>query len=186
MSDTNPDDIQAEWTKMVEQMNDAVADSMEQNMKAQAAFVESWADAVEDSIPEEDALAEGIEGYNDAYEEWMNAAEQMFERTADAARGEEVEPSEFRDIWLQSANEAFKQVMSTSAFAAANGQLVDRMMELRQETDEVSQETLAQLGFPTRDDVTEVGERLVELERRQHDLEEKLDRILDAVEDDEA
>jgi len=200
MSDTNPDDIQAEWTKMVEQMNDAVADSMEQNMKAQAAFVESWADAVEDSIPEEDALAEGIEGYNDAYEEWMNAAEQMFERTADAARGEEVEPSEFRDIWLQSANEAFKQVMSTSAFAAANGQLVDRMMELRQETDEVSQETLAQLGFPTRDDVTEVGERLVELERRQHDLEEKLDakldrleevqvkldQVLDAVEDDEA
>jgi membrane-bound lytic murein transglycosylase MltF len=185
MSDTNPDDIQAEWTEMVEQMNDAVAESMEQNMKAQAAFVESWADAVEDSIPEEDVLADGIEGYNSAYEEWMDAAEQTFERTADAARGEEVDPGEFRDIWLQSANEAFKQVMSTSAFAAANGQLVDQMMDLRQETDEVSQETIAQLGFPTRDDVTEVGERLVELERRQQDLEDKLDRILDAVEEQE-
>ena len=170
---------------MVEQMNDAVAESMEQNMKAQAAFAESWADAVEDSIPEEEALAEGIQGYNHAYEVWMDAAEQMFERTTDATQGEDVEPSEFRDIWLQSANEAFKEVMSTSAFAAANGQLVEQMMEMRQEADDVSQETIEQLGFPTREDVDEVGERLVELERRQHDVEEKLDRVLDHLEDED-
>ena len=168
---------------MMEQMNDAVADSIEQNMKSQAAFVESWAEAVEDSVPEEDAMAEGIQGYNRAYEVWMDAAEQMFERTTDAAQGEDIEPGEFRDIWLQSANEAFKEVMSTSAFAAANGQLVESMMEMRQEADEVSQETIAQLGFPTQGDVEEVGERLVELERRQHAVEQKLDRILDELED---
>jgi len=181
MSDTN--DVQDEWSRMVEQMNDAVADSVEQNMEAQAAFMESWADAVEDSVPEEEVLAEGIEGYGNAYEVWMDAAERMFERTSDAAQGEEVEPSEFRDIWLQSANEAFKEVMGTSAFAAANGQLVESMLEMRQEADEISQDTVAQLGFPTRDDVEEVGERLVELERRQHEIEQKLDQILDAVEE---
>ncbi|MFB6184653.1 MAG: poly(R)-hydroxyalkanoic acid synthase subunit PhaE [Haloarculaceae archaeon] len=181
MSDTN--DVQEEWSRMVEGMNDAVAESMERNMKAQAAFVESWADAVEDSLPEEDALAEGIEGYNKAYEVWMDAAEEMFERTTDAAQGEDVDPAEFRDIWLQSANQAFKEVMGTSAFAAANGQLVERMMDLRMEADDVSQETIAQLGFPTREDVDEVGERLLELERRQHEVERKLDRILDAVEE---
>jgi hypothetical protein len=181
MSDTN--DVQEEWTRMVEQMNEAVADSVEQNMEAQAAFMESWADAVEDSVPEEDALAEGLEGYGNAYEVWMDAAERMFERTSDAAQGEEVEASEFRDIWLQSANEAFKEVMGTSAFAAANGQLVESMLEMRQEADEISQDTVAQLGFPTRDDVEEVGERLVELERRQHEIEQKLDQILDAVEE---
>jgi hypothetical protein len=187
---SNTHDAQEQWTEMVEQMNDAVADSMEQNMKAQAAFVESWADAVEDSVPQEDAVAEGVQGYNRAYEVWMDAAEQMFERTTDAATGEDVEISELRDIWLQSANEAFKEVMSTSAFAAANGQLVEQMMEMRREADDVSQETIAQLGFPTRDDMDEVGERLVELERRQHDLEQqvesvdaKLDEILDHLEE---
>ena len=164
MSDTN--DVQEEWTQMVEQMNEAVAESVEQNMEAQAAFMESWADAVEDSVPEEDVLAEGIEGYGNAYEVWMDAAERMFERTSDAAAGEEVEPSEFRDIWLQSANEAFKEVMGTYAFAAANGQLVESMLEMRQEADEIGQDTIAQLGFPTRDDVEEVGERLVELDRK--------------------
>jgi hypothetical protein len=181
MSNTN--EMQDQWTEMVEEMNDAVADSLEQNMKSQAAFVESWADAVEDSVPEEDAMAEGIQGYNRAYEVWMDAAEQLFERTTDAAQGEDVEPAEYRDIWLQSANEAFKEVMSTSAFAAANGQLVESMMEMRREADDVSQETLSQMGFSTRDDIDEVGERLVELERRQQDVEEKLDQIIDHLEE---
>jgi len=181
MSNTN--EMQAQWTEMVEEMNDAVADSLEQNMKSQAAFVESWAEAVEDSVPEEDAMAEGIQGYNRAYEVWMDAAEQMFERTTDAAQGEDVEPAEYRDIWLRSANEAFKEVMSTSAFAAANGQLVESMMEMRREADDVSQETLSQMGFSTRDDIDEVGERLVELERRQQDVEEKLDQIIDHLEE---
>jgi len=181
MSDTNQ--VQDEWTEMVEQMNDAVSESVEQNMKAQAAFVESWADAVEDSIPEDDNVAEGIQGYNQAYEEWMNAAEQMLERTSDAAQGEDVDPTEFRDIWLQSANEAFKHVMGTSAFAAANGQLVETMMEMRQQADDIGQDSIAQMGFSTREDVEEVGERLVELERRQHEVEEKLDRILEHLEE---
>ena len=180
MSDTNQ--MQEEWTEMVEEMNTAVADSMEQNMAAQAAFVESWADAVEDSIPKEDELSEGLQGYNRAYEEWVDAAEQMVERSTAAAQGEDVDPAEFRDIWLKSANEAFKQVMGTSAFAAANGQLVESMMEMQQETEELSQDALAQMGFPTRENMDEVAERLVELERRQHAVEQKLDRILDELE----
>ena len=181
MSDSNQ--IQSEWNEMVEQMNEAVADSIEQNMEAQAAFVESWADAFDNNVPEEDVVAEGIEGYNRAYEVWMDASEQMFERTADVAQGEDVDPSEFRDIWLQSANEAFKEVMSTSAFASANGQLVEVLMDMQAEVDDLSQDTIAQMGLPTRDDVDEVGERLVELERRQHAVEEKLDQVLDALEE---
>jgi hypothetical protein len=111
----------------------------------------------------------------------MDAAKSMFERTSDAAQGEEVDPTELRDIWLQSANEAFKEVMSTSAFAAANGQLVEAMMDMQEEADDVTQDTIRQMGLPTRDDVMEVGERLVELERRQHRVEEKLDRVLEEL-----
>jgi Ca2+-dependent lipid-binding protein len=175
-------DVQAEWNELVENMNEAVAASMEQNMEASAAFMESWADAVEDSIPTEAELASSVEGYNEAYEVWMDATEEMFDRTADAAEGEEVSVTEFRDIWLQSANEAFKEVMGTSAFAAANGQLVNAMMEMREQVDDISEDTLTQLGMPTRSDIDEVGERLVELERRQHRVEEKLDRIIESLE----
>ena len=140
MSDTNKQ-MQAEWNELVENMNDAVAQSMEQNMEASAAFMESW-----------------------------------------AAEGEDVDMTEFRDIWLQSANEAFKEVMGTSAFAAANGQLVNAMMEMREEVDSMGEDTLEQLGMPTQSDIDEVGERIIELERRQHSVEKKLDRIIEALE----
>ena len=181
MSNTNKQ-MQAEWNELVEQMNDAVAQSMEQNMEASAAFMESWADAMEDSMPTDEELTSGLEGYNDAYEVWMDAADEVFERSSAAAEGEDVAITEFRDIWLQSANEAFKEVMGTSAFAAANGQLVSSMMEMREEVDAMSEDTLEQLGMPTQSDVEEIGERLVELERRQHSVETKLDRIIEELE----
>ncbi len=174
---------QEEYRELVDRMNDAVADSIEQNMEAQAAFVESWAESFEEGLPEEETLAEGVDGYARAYEVWMDAADRLVERTGDAAQGEDVEPAEFRDLWLQSANEAFKEVMSTTAFAEANGQLVEVLMEMQQEVDDLTQETIANVGMATRDDVEEIGERLVELERRQHAVEEKLDAVLDTLEE---
>ncbi|WP_438267774.1 poly(R)-hydroxyalkanoic acid synthase subunit PhaE [Halomarina pelagica] len=188
---TNPQDrrtgmdaqeAQQRWTRMVEQMNQAMMNSVEQNYEAQARLMETWADAIEGSVPDEDDITEGFESYNRAYEVWIDAADTMYERVVDAAEGEDVSFTEFRDIWLRSANEAFKEVMGTSAFAAAQGNMVETMMELQQEADEVSQETLTRFGLPTRDDVDEVGERLVELERRQQRVEDKLDKLIDLVE----
>lgn len=175
--------MQEQWTEMFGQMNDAMARTMEQNVEAQAAFAESWADAMDESMPSEDAMAEGMEGMAGAYDVWIDAAEQLFERTVDAAQGEDVQMDEMRDIWLQSANEAFKQVMGTSAFAAGNGQFFEAVMDLQEQSREASQEALAQLGMASAEEVDEVAERLVELERRQHSVEKKLDRILDAVEE---
>ncbi|QLD89771.1 poly(R)-hydroxyalkanoic acid synthase subunit [Natronomonas salina] len=180
MSNAN-EEMMEQWNELAEDMNEAMAQSMEQNMEASAAFMESWADAMEQSIPDDEEFAESVEGYNDAYEVWMDAADQMFERSVAAAEGEDVAATEFRDIWLQSANEAFKEVMGTAAFAAANGQLVNAMMEMREQVDEMSEDTLQQLGMPTQSNVEEIGERLIELERRQHRVEEKLDQVLEAL-----
>ena len=165
-------EMQAQWTEMFGRMNETMARTMEQNVEAQAAFAESWADAMEDSMPSEDAMSEGMEGLAGAYDVWIDAAE-----------GEDVQMDEMRDIWLQSANEAFKQVMSTSAFAQGNGQLFESIMELQEQSREASQDTLAQMGMASSAEVDEVAGRLVELERRQHSVEKKLDRILDAVEE---
>lgn len=176
------DDALEHWNQLIERLNDTMAGSVEQNIEAQTKFVESWADAMEQSMPEEEMLSEGFEAYGRAYEAWMDAADEMFDRTADAADGEEVSPTEFRDIWLRTANEAFKEVMGTSAFAAGTGNVVEAMMELQQQTEEISQDTLTQLGLATQDEIDEVATRLVELERRQHSVEKKLDRIIEQLE----
>jgi membrane protease subunit (stomatin/prohibitin family) len=69
--------------------------------------------------------------------------------------------------------------MGTSAFAAGTGEMVGNLMELQGDVDDLNQDTLESLGFATRDDIDEVGERLVELERRQHEVSKKLDRLLE-------
>ncbi|WP_436902069.1 poly(R)-hydroxyalkanoic acid synthase subunit PhaE [Halovenus halobia] len=174
---------QQEWGDLFGQMNEAVAESFEKNLEAQSAMMESWMGSFEDSVPDDEVMGDGMEGMAGAYEVWMSAAEEMFERTTDAAQGDDVAPQEFRDIWLRSANEAFSEVLSTTAFAHANGQLVEQVMEMQEEMTEMTEDQLATMGIATNEDVQEVGERLIELERRQHTVEQKLDQILDALEE---
>ena len=175
-------DTAGNWNELVEEMNQSFVEAMEQNVEAQTAFVESWFDTLERATEDGD-VEDTMEGYARAYEAWMDAAREGFERTSDAMQGEDVALEEFRDLWLETANESFKEVMSTPAFAAATGQTVEQALELQQEVDEAAQDTLRQLGFATESDVHEVGTRLVELERRQHAVEKKLDRLLEHLED---
>ncbi len=181
MSDSPQQQAQS-WNAFVEQWNEQFLDAVEDNMEAQAQFVESWSDAVGE-VSDDTELSDGVDGYARAYETWMSASKQMVDRMNDAVEGEDVDIEEFRDIWLNTANEAFKDVMSTTAFARMTGETVGDVLEMQQQADEASQETLRMLGFATEEDVLEVGDRLVELERRQHAVEAKLDRVLDHLED---
>ncbi len=183
MTDTfDPESVEEGWTSFVQRMNEEFLDAFEQNLEAQAEFVESWSEAVE-SQTDDERITSGARGYARAYQVWMDAAEQMVGRTNDAIEGEEVGVEDFRDIWLNSANEAFKEVMGTTAFAAATGDTLDQVFDAQQQATETAEATLRSLGMPTESDVEEVGERLVELERRQHDVENKLDRILEQLEE---
>jgi hypothetical protein len=172
-----PDDATAdgEMDAFLERMTETYATALDRTLDAQSTFVESWMDSVNDSLSEERMQ----EGSVRAYEAWIDAAETSFERMVDTFEGEDVDPEEFRDVWLSAANEAFKEMMTTTAFAAATGQTVEEAMDVRRTIDEASEETLHALNFATVGDVREVGERLVELERRQHSIEQKLDRLLD-------
>ena len=183
MSDSQQPQMQ-NWNAFVEQWNEQLLEALENNMEAQAQFVESWSETVGE-VSEENEISDGVEGYARAYETWMNASKQMVDRVNDSIEGEDVDVEEFRDIWLNTANEAFKDVMSTTAFARMTGETVGDVLELQQEADEASQETLRTLGFATEEGVVEVGDRLVELERRQHAVEQKLDRVLDHLEDEQ-
>ena len=167
-----------DWNEQVEQWNRQFLEALEQNVEAQAQFVENWTEAVEQTTDDTD-LVEGVEGYARAYESWMSASDQVLERMTDVVEGEDVELEEFRDIWLNTANEAFKEVMSTSAYARMTGETVGDVLEIQRQTDEAAEEILRTLGMATLTDVQEVGDRLVELERRQHAVERKLDRVLD-------
>ncbi|WP_226007420.1 poly(R)-hydroxyalkanoic acid synthase subunit PhaE [Natrinema salinisoli] len=180
MADSQPP--MQDWNAFAEEWNEQFLEALEDNMEAQAQFVESWSETVGEASDDSE-LSDGVEGYARAYETWMNASQQMVDRMNDQLEGEDVDVEEFRDIWLNTANEAFKDVMSTTAFAKMTGETVGDILELQEQADEASQETLRTLGFATKDDVLEIGDRLVELERRQHAVETKLDRVLDHLDE---
>ncbi|MDS0295249.1 poly(R)-hydroxyalkanoic acid synthase subunit PhaE [Halogeometricum luteum] len=168
------------WSEFLEESNEAFTASFRRTAEAQTAFARSWFDAVEGSTGSSaEAVEESIEAYTRMYVTWATAMEDALERVSDSLEGEDVDPEDFRDIWLNAANESFKQVTSTSAFAGMTGRNVEETMRLQREFADSVAMTLQTFGFATRDDVREVGERLVELERRQHAIESKLDRLID-------
>ena len=177
--DSQADLMETEWTDFVGQMNEQLFETMEASAQAQAEFVEALFEGAESM--DGDQFSDGM-GYSQAYEVWMEAAEESVEMAASDASSGEISPNEFRDLWLDAANDAFKEVVSTEAFASIAGKATQEALELRQTADETRQGTLRELGFATERDVREIGERLAELERRQNDVEQELDR-LDAVED---
>lgn len=162
--------------------DEAIFDALRESVEAQGEFVDRWAAATRDAGEDGDLWMDVAEGYARAYEVWMEASQRAMERAADLMAGEEVPMEEFRDVWMDAANDAFKELASSDAFAAALAQNVENLDVVR-EAQEATETTLHNVGLATASDVTEVGERLVELERRQHEVDRKLDRLLDAVEE---
>lgn len=176
----DPDEIQRYWQEAIDQMNDQWADALQQNVDAQTRFVEAWLDALDQSTDEE-TIESAVDGYRRAYETWMNAAEESVTRMSDSMSGEHVSVEELRDTWLNAANQSFKELMNTAAFAAVTGETVEESLDFRRQMDEVAEMTLHDMGLPTEADIKEIGDRIVELERRQHAVEEKLDLVLEAI-----
>ncbi len=168
-----------EVEEFVEQITETYVTALDQSIDAQSEFVEAWTEAAEQSV----SGPQAEEGSLRAYDAWMDATETALDRVGDAVEGDELDPGELRDVWLRAANDAFKETMSTTAFAAATGQSVGDTLDLREGAEEAGEETLHALGFASVGDVREVGERLVETERRLHAVEQKLDRVLDAVDE---
>ncbi len=182
MSDTTQTATGEQWGEYVEQLNQSFAEAFEQNMQMQTEFLDSWRESLDESRLDEQTV-DGMQGLTRAYEVWMEAAEAQYALLRDSLRGQEVDVEAFRDLYLDAANEAFKEVMGTSAFAAATGQSVGELLDASDQFDQLSHETLGSAGFATATDIEEVGERLVELERRQHTLETKLDQVIEMLDD---
>lgn len=181
MTDTNDTDG-TDWEAFMESANERYLEAFERNVDAQASFVESWMDTIDEST-DADHLENGLDGYARAYKAWMEAAEDQVEQLNATMEGEDVSTEAFRDRWLNAANEAFKEVMSTSAFAATTGETIESVLDVQQEADEYAEETLHTLGFATVSDIHEVGERLLEVERRQQTIEDKLDTVIEEIQE---
>lgn len=179
MADRDTGDFDADdWAAFAADVNESFLDAFERNLQAQAEFVDRWTEMIEEDFASAAPSAETADSYARAHQVWMDAAEAQY---TELLEGGDISATAARDRWLDASNQAFKEIMGTSAFAAATGRTIQRALEAQRLADDAAEETLHALRFATRSDVHEVGERLVELERRQHSVEETLERILDEL-----
>lgn len=169
------DTTETDWAEAASAMNERFLAAMERNVRAQTEFVETWMDAVAGDLESIDD-ADGPDGALQAYQIWMDAAEEQFEELFAGMEGEAIDPATARDRWLDAANQAFKETTRTTSFAALTGHALEEALAAHRQVDEQAERTLHALGFATRSDVIEVGERLVEIERRLHAIEQALPR----------
>lgn len=109
--------------------------------------------------------------FADASRIWLNAVSEAMRRTQDAMqRGEPLTPDAYLDLWSKAAAELSQAVVSDAAFATMTGHWVNQVATAKTDAKKRATEQLRDLGFSTHADVDEVGKRLVELERRVHEL----------------
>lgn len=162
-------------------MSQELMRGVDQYVEAQNRFLEAWQDSVKESTDDE-LITSGTTGLVEAYEVWLDASREWTEQLFAVTEGEELDPRAIRDVWLRAANESSQALMGTRAFARMTGERVRDGLELQRQRDEATQAALESMGVATAHSMEEVGERLVELERRQHRVEGKLDDLLDHLE----
>ncbi len=84
-----------------------------------------------------------------------------------------------RDANLEAWAKMMVELVNTDAYAEATGAMLDAWLvtsgPIQKVVKENMTQTLTQLNFPTRDDVTRIAERLTNIEMRLDDLEATLD-----------
>ena len=92
---------------------------------------------------------------------------------------------ELQDISMTGWAKMMTEAVASEEFAQAIGQALGLYLEtsapLRQQTERLMGQNLAQMNMPTRQDVTRLAERLTNLEMRADDIEAKMDEVLDRL-----
>lgn len=69
------------------------------------------------------------------------------------------------DLWVDAAEDAYAEIALSDEFRAAYGEMVNAQMRVRQMQQKQTSQLCRELGVPTREEVSSLGERLQQLRR---------------------
>lgn len=94
---------------------------------------------------------------------------------------------ELTDKWVKSWAGVMSDIVASEGFAKSMGQQMEGMLEatklIQQQMRVATQQYLRQMNLPTRDQIVELAERLTSIEMRLDDLEAKVDKSQDWLQD---
>lgn len=87
-----------------------------------------------------------------------------------------------RDAYIDAVSKSMIEAVNTEGYAQATGAMLDYYLTasapFREAVEKSMTEVLQQLALPSRQDVTNLAERLTHVEMRLDDMDGKLDRIM--------
>ncbi len=154
------------WTQMSKEAADNFARATEMGLDASRALMQSWVRA-----PSAGGNGRSTAPFAHAGDAWMRAMAEASRRTQDAVqKGQVLTPDLYADVWTRAAGEIAQEIVEDPAFARITGNVVNASMVNREEFATRSAQRARDIGIAAHEDVVEVGRRLVELERRVHEL----------------
>lgn len=116
--------------------------------------------------------------FGESFRIWTQTIDQASQMTVERASNGEGPPVEdLVNLWTNAYADAMKPMLGSPLYAAAQGETVDAALDARKRLQEQAEHSLRSVGISTRSDLLEVGQRLIELERRQQRVENLLREI---------
>lgn len=172
--------VWATFTDMNRQLAETYAEATRAAAEAQAVYFENMLGTLR--------ARTGGEGGNGssfakAQQIWTEALQETNRMSLEALqRGETPPVEEIFDLWTNAQADMIRNVIWTPGFAEAQGRALNAALDQRKRSMDQMESNLRAMGMPTRSDMMEVAKRLVELERRQHELTKLLQTLVDAQE----
>ncbi|MBF0124424.1 MAG: class III poly(R)-hydroxyalkanoic acid synthase subunit PhaE [Magnetococcales bacterium] len=107
------------------------------------------------------------------------ALEKLQQRLLNPAEGQQPVDSlrKLYQLWVDSGEEAYAQVVTTTEYQEANARWLNAMMRWRGHLQEMFDQTLAAMNLPNRGELNSSHQRVMELKRRVRQLEAKFDDL---------
>lgn len=92
---------------------------------------------------------------------------------------------QFQDVGMRGWAKMMNDLVASEEFASSVGHSVTQYLEssapMRQQISKITTQYLEQMNMPTRDEMTRLAERLINLEMRVDDIDAKMDEALERL-----
>jgi uncharacterized protein Yka (UPF0111/DUF47 family) len=92
---------------------------------------------------------------------------------------------QFYDDWTKTWSAAAGEMVASKSFADSMAQQLESTLNttqlMRKQVGELMEQSLQQMGLPTRKEIVGIAQRLTNMEMRMDDMEAKLDQMLDLL-----
>jgi len=158
--------------------------ALETSLSTQQRAVERWADAFETApYP---GVATPARSAAWLYEIWAETLRSALVNLDDAVTADGVDLDSLLMLWLHAADDALADVGRSAEFAAAMDRSVEGTLTVQSLLADRNRVLVEAVHLPTDRDAEALGARLLDLEYRQKEVEDRVERLRSVVEDADA